>query len=244
MGRRFRDKPSCAAETIEVSTELSKVDDKYCEFEIRDCGLMPYTEALELQQQLCLQRQEDKIHNTVLLVEHEPVITLGARKSENKLIVSEKILNEKGIEVVKVGRGGGTTAHNPGQLVIYPIVKLRSLQLGVNEYIRMLEETGIELLAQYGIECGRRKGFPGLWVGEKKIGSIGVQIKRWVTFHGMAINIKNDLSIFDNIVPCGIEKVVMTSLSKEMDSQVTMKDVKNRVSKLSLCRLTLKAQKE
>lgn len=219
---------------------MSEGKDKYNELVIRDCGVMRYGKVLREQQDLCKQRQEDKICNTVLLVEHEPVITLGARKSENKLLAGEQELKKKGIEVVKVGRGGGTTAHNPGQLVVYPIVKLRSLGLGVNEYVRELESIGIEVFEYFGVKCGRRKGYPGLWVGERKIGSIGVQVKRGVTLHGMALNINNDLSIFANIVPCGIEKVVMTSLIKETGGETVMEDVKEKASEFCRSHLTLK----
>ena len=174
---------------------------------------MPYGEALRLQLDLCERRQADAVENTVLLVEHPPVITLGARKTENRLLSDSRHLEGLGIEVVAVGRGGGTTAHNPGQIVVYPIVKLKSLGLGITEYVRQLEAIGIELLAEYGITAGCRKGYPGLWVGEKKIGSIGVQVKKWVTMHGMAINICNDLGIFDHIVPCGLDGVCMTSVA-------------------------------
>ena len=221
---------------------MSECDDKCFELVIREYGLMRYEEALNLQQDLCQQRQEDKVRNTILVVEHEPVITLGARKSENKLLASEEELKKKGIEVVKVGRGGGTTAHNPGQLVVYPIVKLRSLRLGVNEYVRELESIGIELIGKFGVECDRRKGYPGLWIGEKKIGSIGVQIKRGVTLHGMAINVNNDLSIFANIVPCGIENVIITSLTKETGREVSMEAIKAKVSELCRARFTLKGR--
>ena len=167
---------------------------------IRDCHKVSYRTALTLQKQLVTQRQAGKIHNTVLILEHTPVITLGARQSENRLLTDEKVLNDKGIELASVRRGGGVTAHNPGQVVLYPIVDLKSLHLGINEYIRQLEAIGIELLANFGIKAQRRKGFPGLWVNHKKIGSIGVKVKKWVTYHGMAINIENNLSIFENII--------------------------------------------
>ncbi|MHC5158194.1 MAG: lipoyl(octanoyl) transferase LipB [Planctomycetota bacterium] len=160
------------------------------------------------------------------------MITLGARKSENKLLTDEKVLKGKGIEVVHVGRGGGTTAHNPGQLVVYPIIKLKSLKLDVNAYIRTLEQVGIELLQSLGVESGRRKGFPGLWIGEKKIASIGVQLKKWVSFHGIAININNDLSIFRHFVPCGLENVVITSAQKETGTQEEMSKVKLKLEQL------------
>lgn len=201
---------------------------------IRDCGLAEYGEILDLQQQLCQQRQDDEIENTVLLVEHPSVLTLGARKSENKLLTDEKSITDNSVQVIKVGRGGGTTAHNPGQIVLYPIIKLRSLKLGVNEYVRLLEAIGIKLLVELGVNAKRRKGFPGLWVEERKIGSIGVQVKRWVTFHGMAININNDLTIFDYIVPCGLEGVQMTSVKKETQNEISMQLVKEKLSRLCM----------
>ncbi|MBC8377859.1 MAG: lipoyl(octanoyl) transferase LipB [Planctomycetes bacterium] len=202
--------------------------------DIRDCGLLGYEQTLQMQLQLCAQRQNDEIDNTVLIVEHPAVITLGARKSENKLLADENTIAAQGIELVRVGRGGGTTAHNPGQLVFYPIIKLKSLRLDVNAYVRSLEQIGIELLNSLGIESDRRKGFPGLWIVEKKIASIGVQLKKWVSFHGMAININNDLSIFDSIVPCGLEKVVITSVQKETGQQADMNAVKTKLSELCL----------
>ena len=121
-----------------------------------------------MQLDLCRQRQDDQIDNTVLIVEHPAVITLGARKSENKLLTDEAALRAKGIDVVSIRRGGGTTAHNPGQLVVYPIIRLKSVGLDVGGYVRSLEQIGIDLLASLGVESGRRKGFPGLWIGEKK----------------------------------------------------------------------------
>ncbi len=199
---------------------------------VRDCGLMGYSEALKLQLDLCQKRHKKQIGNTVLIVEHPSVITLGARKTENKLLVSEKELADKGIELVHVRRGGGCTAHNPGQVVLYPIIKLKSLNLGVNEYIRLLESIGIELLEGYGITGARRKGYPGLWVADRKIGSIGVQVKRWTTLHGMAININNDLTIFANIVPCGIDGVCITSVKEETGTEKTMPDIRQRLTEL------------
>ena len=203
-----------------------------CKLVIRDRGLMAYDEALSLQKELVAQRQKGEICNTALVLEHRPVITLGARASENRLLVSSEKLEEKGIEVVSVRRGGGGTAHNPGQVVLYPIMDLKSLGLGVNEYVRQLEAIGIELLARFGIEAQRRKGFPGLWVGERKIGSIGVKVQRWVTFHGMAINVENDLGIFANIVPCGIDGVRMTNIHSETGKSNLMAEVKSQLAEL------------
>ena len=199
---------------------------------IRDCGLMAYRDALDLQKELVEKLQKNKIPNTVLIVEHKPVITQGARKSENKILASKETLAQKGIEVASVRRGGGTTAHNPGQIVLYPILNLQLLRLGVNEYIRELEAIGAELLEQYGIKSERKTKYPGLWIGEKKIASIGVKIKKWITFHGMAININNDLGIFETIVPCGLENVKITNLSKQTNKEISMNQVKQKLAKL------------
>ncbi|MGD0078019.1 MAG: lipoyl synthase [Sedimentisphaerales bacterium] len=199
---------------------------------IRDCGLADYREMLELQQQLVEQRRRGEIGDTVLIVEHPPAITLGVRQSANKLLAERKKLTAKGIDVVEIRRGGGATAHNPGQIVFYPILNLQELRLGVSEYIRTLEQTGIELLEKLGVKSERRKGFPGLWVNDKKIASIGVRVSRQITHHGMAININNDLGIFDYIVPCGLEGVEMTSVLKETGKKQPMVDVKNHLSQL------------
>jgi lipoate-protein ligase B len=201
--------------------------------EVIDGGVMGYAEALAMQTELCVRRQNDQISNTAIILEHPAVITLGARKSENKLLAAPETLEQRGIQVVSVGRGGGTTAHNPGQAVMYPIIKLnRAMGLGVNEYVRTLESIGIELLAGLGVEAQRRKGLPGLWIGGRKIASIGVQIKKWVTFHGIAINICNDLEIFKFIVPCGLDGVVMTSALEETGRKADMAAVKKTLTGL------------
>ena len=170
--------------------------------------------------------------NTVLIVEHFPVITLGARQSANILLASREDLAQKHIDVVDIRRGGGTTAHNPGQLVFYPILNLRQLNLGISEYIRELESIGAELLEQLDVQAEIRKGFPGLWLGTKKIASIGVRVSKFITYHGMAINIQNDLSIFDFITPCGLDNVEITSVLKESGKRHSMSQVKGRLSQL------------
>ena len=200
-----------------------------CALRITDCGLADYRQVLELQQQLQEHRRAGLIGDTVLVVEHSAVITLGARRSANKLLVSVEELAKRGIEVVEIRRGGGATAHNPGQLIFYPILHLQELGLGVNEYVRTLETIGIELLAGLGVQSDRRKGFPGLWVGERKIASIGVRVSRFVTCHGMAINIQNDLSIFDYFVPCGLDGVTMTSAHKETGKTWDMTGIKQQL---------------
>ena len=199
---------------------------------IHDCRLAEYQQVLQLQLQLREKRRNGEIPNTVLIVEHPAVITLGARQSANKLRASREDLAQRHINVVNIRRGGGTTAHNPGQLVFYPILHLQQLGLGISEYIRELEAIGAELLEQFGVHSARRKGFPGLWVGTRKIASIGVRVSKFVTYHGMAINIQNDLSIFDLFIPCGLDGVEMTSVLKETGKRHSMSQVKKNLADL------------
>jgi lipoate-protein ligase B len=200
--------------------------------QICDCGLCEYREILQLQHTLIEKRRRDDIPDTVLIVEHPEVITLGARQSANKLKISLEELAKKEIDVVEIRRGGGTTAHNPGQLVFYPILNLKQLGLGISEYIRELEEIGTKLIQLSGLDCSKRKGFPGLWIGTRKIASIGVRISKFITYHGMAINIQNDLDIFDLIIPCGLNDVEMTSILKETNRKHSMKKIKRNLADL------------
>jgi lipoate-protein ligase B len=207
---------------------------------IYDCGTAEYRKILDLQHQLRDKRRYDQIPNTVLLVEHPPVITLGARKSVNKLLLSLEQLHQRNIDVVEIRRGGGITAHNPGQLVVYPILHLGRLKLGISEYIQALQKIGIKLLRQLGIRSQMRKGYPGLWVDGKKIASLGLRVSKRVTSHGMAINIQNDLGIFDLFVPCGLEGLEMTSAYKQTGENFDIKHVKNILSELLIRHLSSK----
>lgn len=201
-------------------------------FELIDTGRVPYRESLAQQQRLVEQRRQGEISDVVLLAEHFPVITRGARKTANVLLADPATLATQGIDVVDIRRGGGTTAHNPGQLVIYPIFSLRARQLSIGDYIATLETIGVQLLKRLGAASARKKGFPGLWVDDRKIVSIGVRVSRQITYHGMAINISNDLRIFDSIVPCGLQGVEMTSLEKEVGAAPTMEKIKELIGTL------------
>jgi lipoate-protein ligase B len=221
--------------TIET-TEFRSTDS----LRIIDCGLADYHQVLQLQHQLQEKRHLNEIQNTILMVEHPPVITLGARQSANKLLINKEELSQKNIDVVDIRRGGGTTAHNPGQLVFYPILNLQEFDLGISEYIRELESIGIELLEQSSVRAERRKGYPGLWIDAKKIASIGVRVSKFITYHGMAININNDLSIFDFLIPCGLDGVEMTSVKKQTGKPCSMMSVKKRISELLIKHFSLK----
>jgi len=240
-----------AVRSVGVHATISPMDpvveeNRTCAPSIVDCGLAEYRRVLELQGQFQERRRAGEVGDTVLIVEHPAVITLGARKTANRLLVDVKDLARRGIDLVEIHRGGGATAHNPGQLVFYPIVHLQELRLGVNEYVRTLEAIGIDLLAGLGVESARRKEFPGLWVGECKIASIGVRVSRSVTCHGMAINIQNDLSIFNLMVPCGLDGVVMTSAQKETGKTYDMEQVKGQLTGLllesRLCKVPVEGQ--
>jgi lipoate-protein ligase B len=199
---------------------------------IFDCGLADYTDILNLQLKLQEQRRCGQIPDTILIVEHQPVITLGVRKSANRLLVSAEELTKRRIDLIEIRRGGSITAHNQGQLVLYPILNLKLLGLNISEYIKHLQQIGTDLLNRLGVKAESKKGYPGLWVGEEKIASIGVRVSRQISCHGMAININNDLSIFDLFIPCGLEGVKMTSAEKITGRQYSMADIKKQLAEL------------
>lgn len=180
-------------------------------------GCRAYGEVLELQRELAGRRVSGELAEDVLvLVEHPPVVTLGRRAADNKLPVSADFLASRGIELFEVERGGGVTFHGPGQLVGYPILDLRGYRADLHWYLRSLEEALIRTLAAYGVPAEPRAGFTGVWTRGRKIASIGVHARAWVTWHGFALNVTTDLSYFDLMTPCGIDGVVMTSLEREL----------------------------
>jgi len=180
------------------------------ELRVARCGRVPYEIALAWQEAL-VARRLDGGPDVLLVLEHPPVYTLG-RGADARFLGAAA---EGDIPVVRVGRGGQVTYHGPGQLVGYPIVGLRDLRPDVRWYVRGLEEVLISALADLGIAAERRPGLTGVWVGPRKIGSIGVAIRRWVTWHGFALNVALDVSGFAAITPCGIDGVVMTSVARE-----------------------------
>jgi lipoyl(octanoyl) transferase len=176
-----------------------------------------YQDTLELQRDLCRQRVEGELaDDLLLLVEHEPVITLGRGTRASSLPISVAELERRGVQVHEVERGGDVTYHGPGQLVGYPIVDLRQHREDLHWYLRQLEAGLIQALGRLGIDAERRAGLTGVWTGGRKIASIGIHVKQWVTFHGFALNVSNNLSPFELIVPCGIPDVQMTSVAHEL----------------------------
>ena len=184
--------------------------------QVVDLGRRPYGEVLELQRDLCRRRMTGEVtEDLLLIVEHDPVMTLGRGTRTSSLPLEPEALKRRGLEVFEVERGGDVTYHGPGQLVGYPIVDLQTHRPDLHWYLRTLEATLIDALAELDIAAERRSGLTGVWTRGRKIASIGIHVKQWVTFHGFALNVVNDLANFGLIVPCGIDNVVMTSVQKE-----------------------------
>lgn len=181
-----------------------------------DLGRQRYGETLELQRTLCRRRQAGELDQDILLlVEHDPVMTLGRGTRATSLPLAPEQLRARGLEVFEIERGGDVTYHGPGQLVGYPILDLQRHRPDLHWYLRELEAVLIDALAGVGIPAERRTGLTGVWTRGRKIASIGIHVKQWITFHGFALNVVNNLDPFNLIVPCGIEGVVMTSVARE-----------------------------
>lgn len=192
-------------------------------------GTIAYGEALELQRTLAAERISGSIpQDLLLLLEHPPVVTLGRSAKTAHLVASPDYLRSRGVEVFEVERGGDVTFHGPGQLVGYPIFDLRRHKPDLHWYLRQVEQSLIDALGEFGIDAERSSGFTGVWTRGKKIASIGVHVRDWVTWHGFALNVTTDLSYFDLIVPCGIDGVMMTSIENE-GHEASLKDVAQHV---------------
>jgi lipoyl(octanoyl) transferase len=191
-------------------------------------GLLAYADAHALQERLVEARKAGAVGDTVLLLEHPKVITLGRRASRDHVLLSGQALSQSGYELHETGRGGDVTFHGPGQLVVYPIVDLKPDREDVRRYVRDLEESMIRVCADYGLSARRIEGLNGTWIGERKVGAVGVRISQWVTMHGLALNVNTDLSSFSAIVPCGITDRGVTSLSHELQRPLALPDVEER----------------
>lgn len=182
-----------------------------------DLGRMAYAEAWALQRAVSTARIDRRLpEDVLLLVEHPPVVTLGRSTKAGNLLASPELLLARGVELFEVERGGDVTFHGPGQLVGYPIFDLTGLKQDLHWYLRQVEELMIRAITTFGLAGSRVAGKTGVWVGEKKIASIGVHARQWVTWHGFALNVTTDLSYFDLMVPCGIADVTMTSVAQEL----------------------------
>lgn len=193
--------------------------------EVKILGRVGYREAWELQKELVAKRKAGEILNTLVLLEHNPVFTIGRNGSKGNLLVNEDALKKVGTEVFEVDRGGDITYHGPGQLVGYPIIDLREFRYGIKSYVYKLEDALIDTLSHYGIEGARKDGLRGVWVGESKIAAIGARVSKWITSHGFALNITTNLDYFKLIIPCGIAKKGVTSIAKETGKEHPLNEV-------------------
>ena len=186
-----------------------------------DLGTIDYRQAWDLQIELSQAVHDGKHPNTLLLLEHPHVYTQGRLSQQEHLLLNENQLAERGIDLVETDRGGQITYHGPGQLVAYPVVNLRDWG-GPLRYVRTLEQIIIQSLSSFGIAAGLVEGLTGVWIGDRKIAAIGVKISRGVAHHGFSINVNNDLSYFDHIVPCGMPDAAATSMSYELSERLDM----------------------
>jgi lipoyl(octanoyl) transferase len=198
--------------------------------DVLQLGRVPYADALALQRALVEDRRAGRIDDTLLLLEHPHVLTLGVRGDGGRshILVNPETLAARGVEIHQTGRGGDITYHGPGQIVGYPIVDLSPDRCDVHRYVRDLEEVLIRAAADFGVETGRAAGFTGVWAGWDKLAAIGVRISRWVTSHGFAFNVATDLAFFDLIVPCGIANRGVTSL-RRLGCAASRSEVEDRI---------------
>jgi len=198
---------------------------------VRWLGRMDYAHALALQEKIAAQKRDDgALQDELLLLEHEPVYTIGRTPDRSSLLGAAHLPHP----LFSINRGGQATYHGPGQLMGYPIIDLRRCGQDLHKYLRWLEQLLIEFLAQYDIAASRRESLTGVWVQNRKIASIGVGVRHWITMHGFALNVCGDLSPFDHIVPCGINNVAITSMEKETKKSFTVAEVARTLEKLAL----------
>jgi lipoyl(octanoyl) transferase len=197
--------------------------------QLYDLGIVPYARALALQRELHAQRMAGAIPDTLLLLEHPPVITLGKAFHPEHLRYAREFYAQQGIELHPTDRGGDVTCHNPGQLVGYPIFDVSQHGRDLHQFLRDLEQAIIDALRAFGVEAHREAGYTGVWVGNAKIAAIGVKVTKWVSMHGFALNVNNDLSLFQTIVPCGIADRPVTSLQQVLGRVVSMETVKQNI---------------
>lgn len=194
--------------------------------QIKDLGIIDYEDGLKLQHNLVYERSLKKIDDTILVVEHYPVFTLGKHGKEENLLVSKEKLTQLNIKFIRTDRGGDITYHGPGQVVVYPIIDLYSRNIGIKEYVHLLEDAMIKTSKEFGIKAYRVEGQVGVWVGRGKLGAIGVRVIKGITSHGLAYNVNVDLTNFNYINPCGVKGGQVTSLKELLGKTVDICKVK------------------
>jgi lipoyl(octanoyl) transferase len=204
------------------------------DLQVRWLGRMEFADALALQEEIVAKKRKDRsLGDELLLLEHEAVYTIGRTPDKSSLLGSAHLPHP----LFAINRGGHATYHGPGQLMGYPIIDLRRCGQDLHRYLRWVEQLLIELLVDYGITASRRESLTGVWVGQRKIASIGVGVRHWITMHGFALNVCGDLSPFNYIIPCGINNVAMTSMEKETGGAFSVLDIARALEKLALDRI-------
>ncbi len=196
---------------------------------IIDLGLTDYEECYRTQREMAARRRLGEIEDTLILAEHNSVFTVGRIGTRKNLLVDTDYLQQRGIKVLNVDRGGDITFHGPGQLLIYPIIELKDKWRDLHKYMRSLEDVAIKFLERYSLQPGRMPGLTGVWVSGKKVVSIGIGVTNWVTYHGLSVNIKPDLGFFDMIYPCGLRGVKMASLESLTGKDISMEEAKSNI---------------
>ena len=202
---------------------------------IEDWSLIPFREAWSRQEAYVRDIQKGVRPSTLILCEHPQVLTIGREGGEQNVKIDPALLSLQGIEMIPINRGGDITAHNPGQLIGYPLFNLSEYKQDLHWFLRSIEDIIVQVLKEYGIVSGRVDGKTGVWIQEeRKICAIGLHCSRWVTSHGFALNVNNDLSIFDLIIPCGIPDKEVTSMSQEQGKNADMEELKEKCRKAYL----------
>jgi lipoate-protein ligase B len=195
-----------------------------------DLGLTEYRQVWEIQKKLVRRRIQSQIPDCLLITEHQPVITMGRGTDPRNLLVSPDVLSDKGIDLCEIERGGDITFHGPGQAVLYPIIDLQHREKDVHKYLRDLERFTVEALGALGLAATVKDGLTGIWVEDYKVGAIGVAVSRWVTYHGIALNVDTDLEYFTLINPCGITDYPVGTISQFLDKKITLGYVNDLLS--------------
>jgi lipoyl(octanoyl) transferase len=197
-----------------------------------DLGLIQYAPAFAIQEQMLQARLDGKIAPTVILQENLPIFTIGRSGSRDNILSSPEDLEQRGIEVLEVNRGGDVTYHGPGQLIVSPLLYLGDIGLNANQYLHRLEDVLIELLAGYNIHTGKKEGYPGVWHEEAKIAAVGIAVKHGYTFHGFSLNLNPDLEAFNLINPCGVRQMPVTSIRQVLGQSPSMPQIKARLREI------------
>jgi len=208
---------------------LSILDDKLTECRFKDCGRILYQDAFALQM-----KYVDEVINghlpIILICEHKSVLTLGRMTKDDSLLLTKDVIQKNGVEICSVNRGGDVTLHCPGQWVIYPIFNLAKMEKNLHAYLSKLEQVGIDLCNDFDVLANRVSDRTGVWIKSQKIGSIGIGVRKWVSFHGLSINVNPDLRLYQMIRPCGLD-IQMTSIAAQINQKITMDDVKLSIRK-------------